>query len=124
MFILQVLPTSLVHKMGAKTPLQSKLFIESILFFIFMVEETIILTEIWKNQVALMTFLKGQDARHGSSECTLVLNFNAPLVYAPKEIEKIKQNKNFPAFLFDLTACCTFPYFFLTKGPVTELINQ
>ena len=34
-----------------------------------MVEETFIWTEVWKNQEALIPFLKGQDARYGSSEC-------------------------------------------------------
>ena len=41
---------------------------------IFMVEETFIWSEIWKNQADLMTFLKGQDARGGSSECSPALN--------------------------------------------------
>ena len=55
MLILQVPPTSLIHKMTTKEPFVC----------IFMVEETFI----WKNQEALLTFLRGQDAQHGSSEC-------------------------------------------------------
>ena len=47
-----------------------------------MVKETFIWTEIWKNQVALLTFLRGQDAHHGSSECWPALNQIAPLIKA------------------------------------------
>ena len=35
---------------------------------------TFIWTEIWKNQEARLTFLRGHDARHGSSECRPALN--------------------------------------------------
>ena len=73
MFILQVPPTSLIHKLTKKKPLQGKLFIEPFVF-IFMVEETLIWTEIWKNQEALLTSLRGQDARHGFSKCRPALN--------------------------------------------------
>ena len=66
MFILQVPPNFINSKNDNKRPLQGKLFIESFVC-IFMVEETFIWTEIWKNQEALLTFLRGQDARHGSS---------------------------------------------------------
>ena len=45
-------------------------------------EETFIWTEIWKNQETLLTFLKGQDARHGSSECRPALNKIVPLIIA------------------------------------------
>ena len=72
MFVLQVPPTSLFHKMTTKKPLQGKFFIEPFVC-IFKVQETFIWTEIWKNQEALLTFLRGQDARHGSSECRPVL---------------------------------------------------
>ena len=41
---------------------------------ILMVEEKFIWKEIWKNQEALITFLRGQDARKGSSEYPLTLN--------------------------------------------------
>ena len=64
-----------------KRPLQSKLLIEP-LVCIFMVEETFISTEIWKNQEALLTFLRKQDARQGSSECRPELNQIAPLIIA------------------------------------------
>ena len=56
-----------------KRPLQGQLFIEPFVG-IFMVEETFIWTEIWKNQEALLTFIRGQDERHGSSECRPALN--------------------------------------------------
>jgi len=39
-----------------------------------MVEEKFIWKEIWKNQGALIPFLRGQDARHGSSEYPPILN--------------------------------------------------
>ena len=49
-FILQVPPTLLIHKMAKKKiPLHSKLPIERFYSLIFMVEETFIWTEIWKN---------------------------------------------------------------------------
>ena len=41
-----------------------------------MVEETFIWTEKWKNQEALLTFLRGQDAGNGSSDCKLNCAFN------------------------------------------------
>ena len=69
MFILQVPPSSIIHK----RPLQGKLFIEPFVW-IFMLKETFIWTEIEKNQEALLTFLRGQDARHGSSECRMSIN--------------------------------------------------
>ena len=50
-----------------------------------MVEETFIWTEIWTNQEALITFLKGQVACHGSSEYLPTLNENAPLIIAPQQ---------------------------------------
>ena len=45
-----------------------------------MVDVTFIWTEIWQNQEALLTFLRGQDARHGSLECWPALNEIAPLI--------------------------------------------
>ena len=57
-----------------------------------MVEETFIWTEICENQEALLTFLRGQDARHGSSECRPALNQVAPLILATP-IVKQKFNK-------------------------------
>ena len=72
MFILQLPPISLIHKV-VKKPQQGKLFIEPF-FCILMVEEKLILKEIWKNQEALITFLRGQDARHGYSEYLPTLN--------------------------------------------------
>ena len=48
-----------------------------------MVEETFIWTEVRKNQEDQITFLKGQDVRHCSSECPSTLNLNAPLIIAP-----------------------------------------
>jgi hypothetical protein len=39
-----------------------------------MVEETFIWKEIWKKQEALLTFLRGQDGRYGSSESGPALN--------------------------------------------------
>ena len=53
-----------------------------------MVEETFIWTEIRKNQQALIPFLKGQDARHGYSECPPALNLIAPLIIAPPIITR------------------------------------
>ena len=53
-----------------------------------MVEETFIWTEIWKNQEALLTFLKGQDARHGSSDCRPAVNKIAPLIIAAPIVKK------------------------------------
>ena len=50
-----------------KKTMQDKLCREHFLC-IFMVKETFIWTEIWKNQEALITFTKGQDAHHGSLE--------------------------------------------------------
>ena len=47
----------------------NKLSFKKTLICIFIVDEKFIWTEIWKNQEALIHFLKGQDARHGSSEC-------------------------------------------------------
>ena len=51
-------------------------------------EETLIWTSILKNQEALLTFLRGQDARHGSSECWPALNLIAPLIIAAAIIKK------------------------------------
>ena len=53
--------------------MQGKLFIEPYVC-IFMVEEMFIWKEIWKNQEALLTFLRGQHARYGSSESRPTLN--------------------------------------------------
>ena len=53
-----------------------------------MVEEKLIWKEIWKNQEALITFLRGQDARHGSSEYPLTLNYIAPLIVAASIVTK------------------------------------
>ena len=53
-----------------------------------MVEETFIWTEIWKNQEAPLTFLRGQDARRGSSEFWLTLNQIAPLIIADPIVKK------------------------------------
>jgi hypothetical protein len=39
-----------------------------------MVKEKFIWKKMWKNQEALITFLRGQDARHGSSEYPPTLN--------------------------------------------------
>ena len=36
--------------------------------------ENIYWTDIWKNQEGLLTFLRGQDAHHGSSEFQSALN--------------------------------------------------
>ena len=72
MFILQVPPTSLIHKMSTKTTAGQTLY-RTLSLHIY-VEETFIWTEIWKNQEALLTFLRGQDARYGSSECRPALN--------------------------------------------------
>ena len=60
MLVLQVPQTSLIHKMPTKRPLQGRLFIETF-HCIFLVEEKLIWTMIWKNQEDLVTFLKGQD---------------------------------------------------------------
>ena len=57
-----------------------------------MVEERFIFTEIWKNQEALLMFLKGQDARHGSSECRRALNSIAPLIIAAPIVKKKRGN--------------------------------
>ena len=86
MFILQAPQTSLFHKMK-KRPLQGKLFIEPFVS-IFIVEETFIWTEIWKNQEAPFTFLRGQDAHHGSSECRPALNKIVPLIIAASIVKK------------------------------------
>ena len=55
-----------------------------------MVEETFIWTEMGKNQEALLTFLRGQDARHGSLECWPALNYMAPLKIAALTVIKKK----------------------------------
>ena len=60
-----------------------------------MVEETFIWTEILKNQEALLTFLRGQDARHGSSECWPALNQIAPLIIATQLVKKKKEILHF-----------------------------
>ena len=49
-------------------------YIKKIFQCIFMVEEKLIWTVIWKNQEDLVTFPKGQNVRHGSSLCPLALN--------------------------------------------------
>ena len=47
-----------------------------------------------KNHEALIPFLNGQDAPHGSSECPPALNQLAPLIIAPPiKIEK-KEKKS------------------------------
>ena len=51
-------------------------------------EEKFILAEIWKNQEALITFLRGQDARNGSSEYPQTLNKIAPLIIADSIVKK------------------------------------
>ena len=71
MFILQLNFIN-SEKNSNKRPLQSKLFIEQFLF-IFMVEEKKYLDRDMKKQEDLITFLKGQDVRHGSSECRRAL---------------------------------------------------
>ena len=57
-----------------------------------MVDNKFTWKEIWKNQEALIPFLKGQDAHHCSSECPPALNQIAPLIIVPpiriKELEK------------------------------------
>ena len=78
MFIFQA-PQFHLFKNDNKRPLQGKLFIEP-LVSIFMVEETCLWTQIWKYQEALLTFLRGQYARHGSSECPPALNLIVPLI--------------------------------------------
>ena len=59
-----------------------------------MVEEKLIWKEIWKNQGALIPFLRGQDARHSSSECPPEINQIAPFIIAPPIIIKINKEKN------------------------------
>ena len=46
-----------------------------------------------ENKEALLTFLRGQDARHGSSECPPALKLIAPLIIAPPIIIKNKNKK-------------------------------
>ena len=72
MFILKVPPNLITHKMTTKRPLQGKLFIEP--FFHIYGGGNIYLDRDIKNQEAMLTFLREQDARHGSSECRPGLN--------------------------------------------------
>ena len=65
MLVLQVPPTSLIHKMSTKTTAGQTLY-RTLSLHIY-VEETFIWTEIWKNQEDMITFLKGQDLCHDSS---------------------------------------------------------
>ena len=60
---------------------------------ILMVGETFIWTVIWKNLEDLITFLKGRNARHGSSLCPPALNKNGPLNSAPLVVTKRKRKK-------------------------------
>ena len=53
-----------------------------------MVEENFILKKIWKNQEALINFLRGHDARHASSEYPPTLNKIAPLIIAASIAKK------------------------------------
>ena len=53
-----------------------------------MVEETSIFT-VMKNLEDLVTFLKGQDVSHASSDCQPAQNQNAPLIIAVENSKKI-----------------------------------
>ena len=63
-----------------------------------MVEEKLIWKEIWKNQEALITFLRGQDARQGSSEYPPTLNLIVPLIIAASIVKKQKKQAKFSIF--------------------------
>ena len=88
MFILQVPPNLITHKMTTKRPLQGKLFIEP--FFHIYGGGNIYLDRDIKNQEAMLTFLREQDARHGSSECRPGLN----CAFNNSNQNSKKQNKN------------------------------
>ena len=51
-----------------------------------MVDEAFIWTEIWKTQEALIPFLKGQDACHGSLEWPPALNGIVHFIIEPQII--------------------------------------
>ena len=63
-----------------------------------MVEDTFIWKKIWKNQEALLTFLRGQDARYGSSESRAALNKIAPLIITASIVKKNKIKNVYFAF--------------------------
>ena len=65
MLVLQVPPTSLVHKWQQKKPAGQTLY--RTFNCLFMEEEKFIWIVKWKNQEDLKTFLKGQDVSHSSS---------------------------------------------------------
>jgi hypothetical protein len=62
-----------------------------------------------KNQEALLTFLKGQDACHGSPECRPALNKIAPLIIAAPEVKINNENKLNFEFLRATFALKEFP---------------
>ena len=64
MLVLQVPPTSLLNKMAKKATAGQTLY-RTLSLHIYGGEK-FIGTVIWKNQEDLVTFLKGQDVRHGS----------------------------------------------------------
>ena len=52
-----------------------------------------------KTKKALIIFLRGQDACHGSSEYPVTLNWIAPLIIAASKVKKIKiKSQNFAFF--------------------------
>ena len=68
-----------------------------------------------ENQKALITFLKGQDARHGSSECLPALNKNAPLIIAPLIVKHRENRKRLPREHLITSQCVKM---FLLKAPL------
>ena len=64
-----------------------------------MVEEKLIWKEIWKNQEALITFLRGQDACHVSSEYLPTLKENCAFNNSSLN-SKNKLNKKIKNFAF------------------------
>ena len=88
MFILQLPPTSLIHKLTTKDLCRETLFRTLCLHNYG--GGNVYLDRDMKNQEALLTFLRGQDARHGSSECRPALNLIAPLIIPASIVKTIK----------------------------------
>ena len=73
MFILKVPPTSLIHKMARKKTTAGQTSLKNP-FFEYLWWRKHLFGQRYENQEALIPFLNGQDARHGSSECPSALN--------------------------------------------------